>query len=73
MAWASSIARSQLLCADVVLLNKADLLRKGSRSPADDEAGSDAAAAAEQLYKERLGLLRRWLAGARFRSPLDIS
>jgi hypothetical protein len=54
----------------VVLLNKADLLRKGSRAP--EEVGLDAAAA-EQLYEERLGLLRRWLAGARFRSPLDIS
>jgi hypothetical protein len=50
-----------------VLLNKADLLRKGSRAP--EEAGLDA----EQLYEERLGLLRRWLAGARFRSSLDIS
>jgi G3E family GTPase len=71
VAWASSIARSQLLCADVVLLNKADLLRKGTRAP--EEVGLDAAAAAEQLYEERLGLLRRWLAGARFRSSLDIS
>jgi hypothetical protein len=55
----------------VVLLNKADLLRKGPRAP--EEVGLDAsAAAAEQLYEERLGLLRRWLAGARFRSSLDI-
>jgi hypothetical protein len=57
----------------VVLLNKADLLRKGSRAPEEVGLDAAAAAAAEQLYEERLGLLRRWLAGARFRSSLDIS